>query len=265
MGFVGIRDGAIKRAELVDAELGWVRGTAIGKMALIWDHTLELELPRVKRKALLRWAGTLPEGTSDDDFIDALTDPDVRFLIPGEGDRFEVKGAQKELAKIGDFKEKKRAAGRKSGEARRDNRTPAQHVFEQNANENEPKPSQAKPSLNQASNNPLYPPLLGGKKISKRDLKSQAEAEAAEVLRELSAGHDEMQARLNLKTGTMEVVLKLKPSWRKFCAEASRSLDKGDWEPFCYRFRDAFVAMALTKRSHDGPSQKLADDAPVAQ
>jgi hypothetical protein len=61
MGFVGIRDGAIKRAALVDAELGLPRGTTIGKMVLIWEHALELELPFVRAKVLFGWAGELPE------------------------------------------------------------------------------------------------------------------------------------------------------------------------------------------------------------
>ncbi len=82
MGFVGIRDGAIERAKLIDAELGWYPGLAIGKMAMIWYEVFKLELPVVRRKFILLWAGELPGDVSDDDFINALTDPDFGFLRP---------------------------------------------------------------------------------------------------------------------------------------------------------------------------------------
>lgn len=256
MGYVGIRDGAIKRAGLVDSELGWPRGTTIGKMVLIWEHVLELELPLVRRKALLGWAGELPVGASDDAFIDALTDPDVEFLVPSTGDRYEVKGAQKELEKIEERREKKSRAGQASQQKQRTCSTGV-------ATPVEPKPGQDQ-AKNQVREHPQSPPK-GGKAPSKRDLKAAGEAAATEVLRELLDGATETEARGAVSARAWEM-LSQRGGWTALCREAGAATRSGDWEPFCWRVRKDFAVIAQTSRLSSGPPpRELAEQPPPPQ
>lgn len=251
MSYVGIRDGAIKRAAIVDAELSWPKGLAIGKMTHIWENALPLEISVVRRKVILKWAGDLPEGTSEDQFIEALCSPEVRFLIPSDGDRYIIGGAEAELRKIEERKERSSRGG-KSTQVR--NRTSSGTQPGAASSSTQPKPSQAKPSVNQDTNNPpLSPPARGGEnpRVSKRSLREEAEAVATAVTSLLIDNRDEREARERLSPSAWDLLLRVKPSWRKLQTEAGSAARQGNWEPFCARVRKEFVA--INTRDPTGP------------
>lgn len=120
-----IRKDAIKRAEIVDAEMGWESGTAIGKMALIWDAAQE-DIGRnvVRRRQLLAWAHVRPDQA--DRFLAACCivrkaedDDHVHFLERRGEDRYYIVGNREEFERIEQHRAEKSAAGKRSAEVRR--------------------------------------------------------------------------------------------------------------------------------------------------
>lgn len=121
-----IRKDAIKRAAIIDAEMGWLRGTALGKLSMLW-HTAQEDDGKsiVSRRLLLEWACVEPEHA--DRFIelcclaDTSGDGDfVHFLERRRDDgRFFIVGNPDEIQRVKTAREQAVARGNASAEARK--------------------------------------------------------------------------------------------------------------------------------------------------
>jgi hypothetical protein len=118
---------AIKRAEIIDAELGWPSCLALGKMARIWNEAQEGEGKSVvKRRVLLEWA-RVPAHEADA-FLAlcckvgrAEDDDHIHFLEALPEERYRIVGNSKRLEKLEENRQKKAAAGRIGGKQKAEN------------------------------------------------------------------------------------------------------------------------------------------------
>ncbi len=119
-----IKSDAIKRAGIVDAELGWPRGTCLGRMTMLYAASQEGEGTSVaKGRVILEWACVEP---ADGERFLALCcqvkegedGEHIHFLERRDGGRYFIVGNPRQLEKISTFKARAADAGKASGVAR---------------------------------------------------------------------------------------------------------------------------------------------------
>jgi hypothetical protein len=116
MPYVGIKPNAFPRCRLIDLEMGWPKGTALGKLCLIWKESQELGIERASRSKVLLWAEVEP--AEADRFLAAAQDEAVRFLVPEAGGTLFINGNRDEIDKIKARQERSRAGGLAGGKGR---------------------------------------------------------------------------------------------------------------------------------------------------
>jgi len=134
-----LRDGVFARAEIIDAELGWPRGLAIGRLACLYAKAQENRGKSVaKRRLILEWAcveerdgqqflALCCQRRANDDDDD---ESDHIHILEDRGDgSYYIVGNPTELERIETFKQRASRAGKASGKvraAKRDERIAAQ-------------------------------------------------------------------------------------------------------------------------------------------
>lgn len=110
-----IKSDAFERAELIDAELNWPRGLAIGRIAKLWARSQSGNGIRIaKRRLILDWANIEPQYA--DQFIELCCSISensyIHFLESKEEDTFLIVGNEVQLTKIDMFKKRAASGGR---------------------------------------------------------------------------------------------------------------------------------------------------------
>jgi hypothetical protein len=125
-----IKPDALKRASIIDAELGWPRGLAAGRLAMLWSNAQTMKKSVAKRRLILEWACVdAAEGVrfldlcckvaSDDD------DDHIHFLERQSEDRYFIVGNPEQLEKIQSFKTRASAGGKGKAEKAKQRREAA--------------------------------------------------------------------------------------------------------------------------------------------
>lgn len=253
MGFVGIRDGAIKKAKIVDGRLGWPTGTALGKIVLVWENALELKHTKVTPGELLEWAGTMPPGTTPEAYIAALAHKAVRFVKVHDDGELEINGAAEELEKIEERRRRASAGGKASGKARAPEDQPGD---DSESTASQHKPGRAEPGRDPSQDpsnkdTPKSPPRRGAP--TKRELRDLALIAADDVIAALAENRDAEAARASLSPYAWQLALRHRPRWQTLVGEAGVAYRADDWGNFSARLQKSFVAKARAAARYAAP------------
>jgi hypothetical protein len=123
--YAGIRKDAFPRAVLIDAEMGWERGLAIGRLACIWAESQSLKITHASGAIIASW-GHIPDDSASK-FFDVACATKVHFFERLDDGSYRIVGGAKEIARVEDYVAKKRAAGRRGAAARWNGKNGKQH------------------------------------------------------------------------------------------------------------------------------------------
>lgn len=290
-----IKPSAIGRAAIIDAELGWPRGLALGRMSMIWSAAQADGGKSVaKKRLIIEWGCVEPEladrfvelccRVSDDDEGDH-----VHFLELRDADRYFIVGNPEQLEKIATFKARASKAGKSGGKGRPKKKSPqatsdgggSDPVVEETGDDDEQLQANDELSSESASScleeqlqeqlqvspfpfpspipvpcpKPISPPSPLVT-ASKREASDLAEAAANEIFR-LAHTVAPDEAMSHLAPVTRYLFSTRFTSWRRFESEYDLAAQKGDHVRFGQSVRKGFRAEAKLVCSHPATAPPL--------